>query len=781
MLSQSRIGLSKRIIPRRLHHVASSSCIESTFSSSNVVNNNGIQIRNRMPSSSSLLSSSQLLLFSLKYPTTKKLFSTRSSSSSSIVKQNEEEEDKHNNNDSSTPAYVLGRRNKVRNVAIVAHVDHGKTTLVDELIKISTKDDDGGSSNTKSWMDIGDLEQERGITITSKVTRLTSSNNDKNGMVWNVVDTPGHADFAGEVDRILSLVDGVCLVVDAAEGPKSQTKYVLSRAITLQKKPIVIFNKCDRPDAITKLESGQTETQVLELFDTLHATDDQMDYTTLYASAKSGWCTHDLDRAIQLSTTPPTDKVPNDCTMKVILDCIEQDIPPPLIHLYNQTQNNNNNDDELLSLDSTEILTDNVFSLAATSVGYDAYLGRMCTGRIYSGSIGLNDTVIATNSTTTTGNAVKGLFFNRGVLPTPFDPNERCVAGDIVTIAGVPDNIQVGDTLCSSTIVQPIQTPPLAPPTLSCIMSANHGPLMGKEGTLLTASLIRQRLIQETDNNVTLSIEPLGEDSTLIYGRGELQLGIMMEQMRREGFEFLISPPTIVTTTCPTTGQTFEPYEEVIVDVDMEYVGSVMEFFTSQHRRGICMDRVDDESTGTKTCLTFHMPSRGLLGYSSDIATLTRGTAVVHHTYLEDRPIASLLSNHGQKGKIISSEAGKATLYALASIAQRGTLTIQPGDVVYPGMIIGEYNKGQGVDLEVNPIRSKATSNVRTVNKDEKTYLPPPKQYTLEEYIGSMQMDELLEVTPTSLRLRKSELDSNIRARQQKKKQQQNQAQKTKK
>ena len=770
---------------RRLHYhltsVTSSSSSSSCFNNKNDENKNVGMKKESFPIMNvtfpSLLSSS-FRCNRNKYITTRNhFFSTNSSSSSS----SSSEED-------SIPEYVLGRRTKVRNVAIVAHVDHGKTTLVDELIKISNTNTntDTNTDTNNSWMDIGDLEQERGITITSKVTRLmTSSSTNEEEMIWNVVDTPGHADFAGEVDRILSLVDGVCLLVDAAEGPKSQTKYVLSRAISLQKKPIVLLNKCDRMEAIQKLESGQTETQILELFDTLHATDDQMDYTTLYASAKAGWCTNDLDRAIQLSTTT-NNNIPPDCTMNVVLDTIQQDIPPPLIHLYHPPSNSKN-DHDLLLLDPMEIRKDPIFSMTATNVGYDSYLGRMCTGRIYSGSIGLNDTVFSVNTTTTSTNhstTVKGLFFNRGVLPTPFDPKERCVAGDIVTIAGVPDTIQVGDTLTSTTTsssikVQPIETPPLAPPTLSCIMSANHGPLMGKEGKFVTASLIRQRLIQETDNNVTLSIEPMGEDSTLIYGRGELQLGIMMEQMRREGFEFLLSTPTIVTSTCPITGQTLEPYEEVIVDVELDYVGPVMEFFTSPQRRGICMDRVDDDTTNnsssssgtnTKTCLTFHMPSRGLLGYSSDIATLTRGTAVVHHTYLEDRPLSSSHNNSGNKGKLVSSQAGKATLYALASIANRGTLTISPGDVVYPGMIIGEYNKGTNMDLEVNPVKSKGTSNVRSVNKDEKIYLAPPKQYTLEEYIGNMQPDELLEITPTSLRLRKVELDSNIRARQNKQK-----------
>jgi GTP-binding protein len=669
----------------------------------------------------------------------------------------------------TTPTYSIRRRSGVRNVAIVAHVDHGKTTLVDKLLEAANAD--AGSEQSERLLDSGDLEIERGITITSKVTRL-----DYDANVINVVDTPGHSDFAGEVDRILSMVDGVCLVVDAAEGPMAQTKYVLSRALSLGLKPVVVLNKVDRADALSKVESGETESQVLDLFDALGASDEQMEYLTLYASARNGWVTEDVDVAMKLATDENASK--DNVKMNVLLDAILEHIPEPAVHAHDDVPSNESNDAAAYQHDK--------FSLAATTVGYDTYLGRTCTGRIYSGTISLNDNIAVMKRDATelpdtlpTG-TVTGLFVNRGISRTPLEPAVAS-AGDIVTLAGVPDSIAVGDTVtgAANPVPTPVETPPLAPPTLSMDFGANTGPFVGQEGTIVTSSRIRERLMSETDNNVTISVVKSETDSekTIVYGRGELQLGILVEQMRREGYEFIISPPRIVTKTCPDTGKKMEPFEEVIVDVDGEYSGTVVNALTGA-RKGVLLEMTENSSDG-KTRLIFEVPSRGLLGFGPEIATLTRGTAVVNHCFLEDREFAGNLGVGLENSKLVSSDQGKATAYALASLADRGTLFIDPGDLVYAGMVIGENAKSG--DMDVNPVRAKQASNIRTVNKDEKVYLPPAKRMNVEELIGYMNDDEIIEVTPKSVRLRKAELDSGARQRAARSKKKQQDALKQKK
>ena len=347
-------------------------------------------------------------------------------------------------------------------------------------------------------------------------------------------------------------------------------------------------------------------------------------------------------------------------------------------------------------------------------------------------------------------------------------------AGDIVTLTGVPDSVRVGDTLTSTSNPVPsaIDTPPLAPPTLSCFFGANNGPLAGQEGSIVTSSRVRARLISETDNNVTITVTKSESDSekTVVYGRGELQIGILVEQMRREGYEMIISPPRIVTSICPDTGKKLEPFEEVFVDVDAEYSGTVVNALTGS-RKGVLVEMSDDNDG--KTRLVFHVPSRGLLGFGPEIATSTRGTAVIHHAFLEDREYCGNMGSDLEKGKLVSNDSGKATLFALENLANRGTLLVAPGEMVYPGMVIGENNKSG--DLEVNPVKAKATNNMRTQNKDEKLYLPPPKRLSVEELIGYMGDDEVIEVTPVSVRLRKAELDAGKRERaaRAKKKQQQ--------
>ena len=668
-------------------------------------------------------------------------------------------------------------------------------TLLQAAHKSLNKDEDkniADTTNTERLMDSGELEMERGITITSKVTRLDylrqGSNNNTNTnspnnipTVLNVVDTPGHADFAGEVDRILGMVDGVCLVVDAREGPMAQTKYVLSRALRQHLNPIVVLNKCDRPDAISRLESGEVENELFDLFASLGADDDQLEYPTIYASAKSQWATQDVDLALKIARGEEENN--KDADMAVLLDAMMDYIPEPRIF-----------DGEAAD---EEHYKDTTFAMTATTVGYDQYLGRLCTGRIFSGSIRSNDAVVVVprecNESLGNGNSapsnIAGIFVNRGISrtaletssPSSFNLNSKtntntktnnedtnndiiAAAGDIVTLAGIPNTMKVGDTLTSAAqpIQKPIDTPPLAPPTLSVDFGANSGPLSGQEGSIVTASRVRDRLYKETDNNVTISVTKSDSDAekTVVFGRGELQIGILIEQMRREGYEFTVSPPRILTSVCEQTQIKLEPFEEATVDVDEEYSGTVVNALTG-NRKGILMEMVQDKDG--KCRLVFEVPSRGLLGFGPEIATATRGTAVVNHCFLEHRAYAGMLGDGLEKGKLISKDNGKTTLYALSAVAERGTLFIAPGDVVYPGMVIGESSRSG--DLEVNPVRAKETTNFRTVNKDEKLTLPPAKKLSVEELIGYMSEDEIIEVTPLSVRLRKAELDSGARAR----------------
>jgi len=573
------------------------------------------------------------------------------------------------------------------------------------------------------------------------------------------IDTPGHSDFSGEVDRFLSLSDGFILVVDAAEGPKSQTKYVLTRALALGLKAVVVLNKCDRPDAIQQIDSGATEGKLLELFETLNANEKQLEYLTLYASAREGWVTEDPLEALELTETGLTDQ--DQHGMKRLLQHVLEEIPEPATRYYGN--------DETVSEHETKedsFFANDKFSMAAVTVGNDQYLGRTCTGRITSGSIGMEDSVsvLPRGSSGAEGSLsppanITGVFVFKGISRTPYEG--RAYAGDIVTLAGVPDSIAVGDTLTGSVnpVQQPIQTPPLAPPTLSMDFGANDGPFAGQEGKQVTSSKIRTRLLAETDNNVTLKIEksPTDAEKTVVFARGELQLGILIETMRREGFEIIISPPSILTKTCPETGKLMEPYEEVTVDVDSEYSGAVIQALTGD-RKGVMVEM--SESSEGKCQIVLVVPTRGLLGFNSEIATATRGNAVVNHLYLEDREYQNLGAGL-TKGKLVSTETGKATGYALSSLAQRGTLFIQPGDMVYPGMVIGENAKTG--DLEVNPVRAKALTNMRSKNMDEKVSLPPPKQWSIEELIGYMEADEVLEITPQNVRLRKAILDPNER------------------
>jgi GTP-binding protein len=626
-----------------------------------------------------------------------------------------------------------GARADLRNISVIAHIDHGKTSLVSKLLECSSLTK---NATDNTFLDSGDLERERGITITGKVTRIPYGN-----VTINCADTPGHADFSGEVDRYLSLSDGFLLVVDAAEGPKSQTKYVLSRALNYKGKPltpILILNKCDREDAITKIDSGETEDKIERLMRQLMNGAEPPHYSTLYGSAKMGWITDDplqaMEWGLSKDVSPPSN-------MTDLLDRIVAEVPPAA---YDNTT------DEL--------------RMAAVTVGHDSFLGRTMMGRIVSGSIAVGDSVqmVGDSGGSSTVSTISGVFGYQGLERTSM-ADVITSAGDIVTVTGVPPGAFVGGTLTKSNkpAKVAIVTPPLAPPTLSMDFGANDGPLSGQEGKHIASGKIRQRLLQETDNNVTLRVEPSATDAekTIVYARGELQLGILIEQMRREGFELIVSPPRILTSKCPDTGAILEPYEEAIIDVDSEYAGTVISSLTGD-RKGILLDMA--ELGDGKSQLTFEIPSRGLLGFNSEIATATKGSAVVNHLYIGDR-VSQNLGVNLTKGKLVSNDTGKATGYALMGLAARGTLFIAPGDHIYNGMVIGENAKPG--DMEVNAIRAKELTNMRTKGADEATKLPPAKRMPVEELIGYMEEDEVIEITPLNVRLRKQILDGGERER----------------
>jgi GTP-binding protein len=632
----------------------------------------------------------------------------------------------------------------LRNVAIVAHVDHGKTTLVDGLLQSATEST-GGAMSGERLMDCGDLEKERGITIMSKVTRVGWSNNN----VINITDTPGHADFGGEVERIMSMVDAVVLVVDATEGAKAQTKFVLSKALNAGLSPILVLNKADR--ATSRLD-GDLESELFDLFASLGANDEQLDYPTYYASAVAGWVTDDVDEASAWSQgeTPP--KHVMERGFAPLLDALVAFVPPPML-----------DDDDANKADAP-------FSLAVNSVGRDPFVGRIATGRIHSGFVKAGDMCDVLERGVFLGNdpdmimlpsksgsmKVQGIFANRGLARVPLEGSAG--PGDIVTIAGV--DCDVGDTVTSSLpekrVAEPLTTPPLAPPTLSMTVGPNTSPLQGQEGTILTASKIKDRLLFETDNNVTINVQVDGERCE-VYGRGELQLGILLEEMRREGYEMTVSPPKIVLDD-----NGMEPVEEVYVDVDAEHAGTIINMLTGS-RKGILLESKEDIDSG-RISLLFHCPTRGLLGFNGEAATATRGSAVVNHLFFEMQPHMGALGDDLSPGKLVSTDQGKATSYALNMIQERGVLFVQNNDMCYPGMVIGEHSRAG--DLDVNPIKAKAVNNIRaTKGADDKMVINAPMKRTLEEYIAYMGEDEMLEITPKSVRLRKAELDPKVRQR----------------
>ncbi|HEX8308104.1 MAG TPA: translational GTPase TypA [Allosphingosinicella sp.] len=600
----------------------------------------------------------------------------------------------------------------LRNVAIIAHVDHGKTTLVDQLFRQSGTFRDNQRVEERA-MDSNDLEKERGITILAKCTSV-----EWQGTHINIVDTPGHADFGAEVERILSMVDGVILLVDAAEGPMPQTKFVTGKALALGLRPIVVVNKIDRPDA----RAAEVLDEVFELFLTLEASDEQLDFPTLYASGRSGYA--GLSDDVREGNLNP------------LFEAIVGHIPPP------------------------DANPEGPFRMIGVLLDRDPFLGRILTGRIESGRLNVNMPIKALDvdsKEVETGRATK-VFAMRGLERVPV---ETAQAGDIVAIAGLT-RATVSNTIAEMAVTRAIAARPIDPPTLAMSFAVNDSPYAGREGDKVQSRVIRDRLEREAETNVAIRLtESAEKDAFEVAGRGELQLGVLIETMRREGFELSISRPRVLFQDGPSGRE--EPYETVVIDVDEEHAGTVVEKMAQ--RKGEMTDM--RPSGGGKTRLTFSAPSRGLIGYHGEFLSDTRGTGIMNRLFEKYGPYKGPITGR-QNGVLISMEQGEAVAYALNMLEERGILFISPGEKLYEGMIIGENAKPQ--DLEVNPLKSKQLTNFRASGpKDESIRLTPPRRMTLEQAIAYIQDDELVEVTPKAIRLRKRHLDPHERKRQSRK------------
>ncbi|MBN8827748.1 MAG: translational GTPase TypA [Sphingobacteriia bacterium] len=596
---------------------------------------------------------------------------------------------------------------EIRNIAIIAHVDHGKTTLIDSMLKQSGTFREN-QQVAERVMDSNDLEKERGITILAKCTSINI-----NDTRLNIIDTPGHADFGGEVERVLNMVDGVVLLVDSAEGPLPQTKFVLTKALGLGLRPIIVINKIDRSDA----RPDDILNEIFDLFVALDATDEQLDFPTIYASGRSGWAKLDLNEESD--------------SLQPLFDTIIKHVPAPKVDINAP------------------------FAMLASILESDPYLGRILTGKVYSGSIKVNSSVKTLrldNQQVETGRLTK-LFVFRGIERIPVD---EVVAGDIVAIAGLVE-ATVADTICVPECTQAIKTMPIDPPTMAVTISVNDSPIAGTEGNKVTSRLIRDRLFKEAESNVAIKInESSNKDAFEVGGRGELQLGVLIETMRREGFELSVSRPRVLFKRDEETGQLLEPIEEVVVDVDEEYSGVVVEKISL--RKGEMTDM--RPSGGGKTRIIFHVPARGLIGYQSEFLTDTRGTGIMNRLFHGYAPHKGEITGR-RNGVLISTESGQIVAYAIWNLEDRGIMFVNPQEKVYVGMIIGQHNRDN--DLEVNPVKSKQLTNFRTTSKDEAIRLTPPKILTLEEAISYIEDDELVEVTPKSIRIRKAILDPNER------------------
>ena len=596
----------------------------------------------------------------------------------------------------------------LRNIAIIAHVDHGKTTLVDALLKQSGTFRENQKVAERA-MDSNELERERGITILAKCTSV-----DWQGHRINIVDTPGHADFGGEVERILSMVDGVVLLVDSAEGALPQTKFVLSKALGLGLRPIVVVNKVDRGDA----RPHEVHDEIFDLFSALGASEEQLDFPTLFAVGRDGWAVRNLENDTPKDLSP---------LFQLVLD----HVPPPKRDL------------------------DAPFSMLVTTLEADPYLGRILTGRIFGGRIKVNTAIKALSrdgALLEHGRASKILAF-RGLQRVPVDEAE---AGDIIAIAGLT-KATVADTLCVPEVTAPVAAQAIDPPTLAMTFTVNDSPLAGTEGDKLTSRVIKARLEREAEGNVAIRVtESADKDAFEVAGRGELQLGVLIETMRREGFELSISRPRVLFREID--GQRQEPIEEVVVDVDEEYSGTVVDKMAQRKAEMTDMR----PSGGGKVRITFLAPSRGLIGYHGEFLTDTRGTGLMNRLFHGYAPHKGTIEGR-RNGVLISNATGEAVGYALFNLLDRGPQFIVPGERVYEGMLIGEHTRGN--DLEVNVLKAKKLTNIRAAGKDENISLPPPRKMTLEDALSYIQEDELVEVTPKSIRLRKKYLDPHERKR----------------
>ncbi|MGV8839679.1 MAG: translational GTPase TypA [Bauldia sp.] len=602
----------------------------------------------------------------------------------------------------------------LRNIAIIAHVDHGKTTLVDRLLQQSGAFREN-QRVAERVMDSNDIEKERGITILAKATSV----------VWkdtriNIVDTPGHADFGGEVERILSMVDGAIVLVDAAEGPMPQTKFVVGKALKIGLRPIVAINKVDRPDARIK----EVVNDVFDLFAALDATDEQLDFPILYGSSKQGW--------MALSPEGPTTS-----GMAPLFDLVVKHVPAPVVE-------------------------EGPFKMLGTLSESNPYLGRLITGRVFAGSLKTNQAVKVLNregQLVENGRVSKILAF-RGIERTPIDVAE---AGDIVAIAGLP-NFNVADTLAAPEVTEPLQAQPIDPPTLSMTFMVNDSPYAGTEGDKVTGRVIRARLHKEAEGNVALRVvDSPNSDSYTVSGRGELQLAILIENMRREGFELAVSRPRVVFQR-NEAGDLLEPIEEVTIDVDEEHSGIVVQKLSERKGEMIEMK----PSGGDRLRLIFLAPTRGLIGYQGELLTDTRGTAVMNRIFHSYQPYKGNIPGR-RNGVLLSNDQGEAVAYAMFNLEDRGPMMIEPGWKIYRGMIVGEHNREN--DLELNLLKGKKLTNIRAAGKDEAVRLTPPIRMTLEKALAWIADDELVEVTPQNIRLRKAVLDPTERKRQEKSKQ----------
>ncbi|KCZ62642.1 GTP-binding protein TypA [Hyphomonas sp. L-53-1-40] len=599
----------------------------------------------------------------------------------------------------------------MRNIAIIAHVDHGKTTLVDELLKQSGTFREN-EKTAERMMDSNDLEKERGITILAKTTSVE----------WkdyriNIVDTPGHADFGGEVERILQMVDGAIVLVDAAEGPMPQTKFVVSKALKVGLRPIVAVNKIDKPER----RPDEVINEVFDLFANLDASDDQLDFPILYGSAKQGWMNTEYENQTE--------------NMDSLFQMVVDHVPVPKVE-------------------------EGPFRFLATTISSDPFLGRILTGRVSSGTIKPNQSIKVLNrdGELVEQTRVSKVLAFRGLDRVPVDEAQ---AGDIVSLAGTT-KANVADTFCDPSVSEPIEAQPIDPPTISMTFRVNDSPLAGTEGTKVTSRMIWDRLLKEAEGNVALKVERATDaEAFTVSGRGELQLAVLIETMRREGFELGVSRPQVVMQEGPN-GEKLEPIEEVVIDVDDEHSGVVVQKLSERKA-----DMLDMRPSGVgRTRMIFHAPTRGLIGYQGELLSDTRGTAIMNRVFHEYAPHKGKIQGR-HTGVLIAMEQGEAVAFALWNLEDRGPMMIHPGNKVYGGMIVGEHNRDN--DLEVNVLKGKKLSNVRASGTDEAVRLTPPLQMTLEKSLAYIADDELVEVTPENIRLRKVYLDPHERKRAAKK------------